>query len=256
MPSAEEFNGVLRAVATSAAYREAMVRGAGDDALPEWATPYSLIGVRDLSRIAEFLAIGPGDTFVDLACGLGGPGLWLAERTGATLAGIDHASEAVAAARRLAEERGFGERAQHIVADMTATGQPAARFDAVVSIDAIQFVDAAAATAEIARILKPGGRAAVTTWEMATFERPTWVSDYRPVFEASGLGIDAYEEPLGWRERHIAQFASLLERRDQIAAEIGPLSEGLFREAEGAPRRVEHMRRVIILARRASATVN
>jgi SAM-dependent methyltransferase len=252
MPTAEELNQVLRAVATSAAFREAMIQGAGDDGLPDWATPYSLIGVRDLSRIANFLAIGPGDTFADLACGLGGPGLWLAERTGATLVGIDHASEAISAARRLAEERGCGERATYVTADMTATGQDTEQFDAAVSIDAIQVVAAAAATAEMARILKPGGRAAVTTWEMATSERPGWISNYRPVFEASGLRIDAYEEPTGWRERHIAQYASLLERRDRIAAEIGPLSEGLFREAEDAPRRLEHMRRVIILARRES----
>jgi ubiquinone/menaquinone biosynthesis C-methylase UbiE len=250
MPSAEGFNEILRVVARSAAFREAMVRGAGDDALPEWATPYSLIGVRDLSEIADYLSIGPGDTFADLACGLGGPGLWLAERTGAMLVGIDWASGAINVATELAEDRGLDRRTKFVVADMTATGQTDASFDAVVSIDALQFADVAAATAEIARIVKPGGRIAVTTWHGMKPDSPGLVADYRPYFKLYGLDVERYEEPTGWRERHIAQFASVLERRSRIVAELGAPAHRILDEAEAAPEMLKRFRRVIILARR------
>ena len=42
-----------------------------------------------LGRYVSELRVGPGQQLVDLACGRGGPGLWVARATGADLIGID-----------------------------------------------------------------------------------------------------------------------------------------------------------------------
>src|SRR6185312_4503070 len=76
---------------------------------PEGLDPYSFVSRSELEQIALATKIGDGATLVDLGCGRGGAGLWVAGRTGATLVGIDIADAALAAARRRAA--GLGLRA-------------------------------------------------------------------------------------------------------------------------------------------------
>src|SRR5207247_2307612 len=67
----------------------------GDD-FPEEADPRSFVTVTELGRMARELQVGPGQTFVDLGCGHGGPSLWLARQTGAAVVGIDVSAVAIA----------------------------------------------------------------------------------------------------------------------------------------------------------------
>ena len=60
-------------------------RAAYGDDYPAEAEPHSFVTKTDLARIVDLLAIGSGNTLVDLGCGRGGPGLWLA----CGLAGLD-----------------------------------------------------------------------------------------------------------------------------------------------------------------------
>ena len=56
-------------------------------------------------------------------------------------------------------------------ADMTALGYPDASFDAVVSVFSIFFVtDMVAQVRELWRVLRPGGKLAITTWGPRMFE--------------------------------------------------------------------------------------
>ena len=57
--------------------------------LPDEIDPFSFITLSGLEDIADWLDMSPGSLLVDLACGRGGPGLWLARRTGAELVGVD-----------------------------------------------------------------------------------------------------------------------------------------------------------------------
>src|SRR5215471_12076047 len=47
------------------------------------------ITLRELRVMADALHVGRGQKIVDLGCGRGGPGRWIAQATGAALVGID-----------------------------------------------------------------------------------------------------------------------------------------------------------------------
>ena len=49
---------------------------------PADVDPHSHCTYTDLRRISRELQVGPGHTIVDLGCGRGGPGLWVARETG------------------------------------------------------------------------------------------------------------------------------------------------------------------------------
>jgi ubiquinone/menaquinone biosynthesis C-methylase UbiE len=103
---------------------------------------------------------------VDAACGLGGPGLWVAAQTGARPVGIDFAPSAIEYARDRAEAAGMSDRAEFLVARFEETGLADAAADAIMSVDALIFSeDKPAAFRELHRILRPGGRFVFSSWD-------------------------------------------------------------------------------------------
>jgi SAM-dependent methyltransferase len=155
----EGFEAVGRSTRVAALLREAL----GDD-LPAEVEPYSFVPLAGLQRIATELRLGPGKTLVDLACGRGGPGMWVAQETGSQLVGVDYSSVAVAQAQARIPLFDLDGRARFVVGRLETTGLPDASADAVMCVDAFQFGDPQATAQEIARILRLGARAALTNW--------------------------------------------------------------------------------------------
>jgi SAM-dependent methyltransferase len=148
-------------------------------------------------------------------------------------------------ARTLAEERGVFHRANFVVGDAAATGLADGVFDGLMSIDAIMFVEPDAVAREMARLVRPGGRLVIRAAESVVEPfLPTLVRDYRPTFEAAGLGVETYEEVAALWERELVLFRALLDRADDLREEMGPAAELLLEEAArgvamaGQPRRV------------------
>jgi SAM-dependent methyltransferase len=118
-----------------------------------------------IPELTEALRLRPGSMLLDLACGRGAYGLLITQQAGTFLIGVDFSAQALTEAREQAMRMGVS-NASFRIGELTATGLPDASVDAVLCTDAIQFPDEpASAYDEIRRVLKPGGRAALTCWE-------------------------------------------------------------------------------------------
>jgi SAM-dependent methyltransferase len=159
--SAEYFDGWYADKAATPTVAEIMSRHLGFP--PD--TRAGVVPAEAIPELAGELRLAPGSTLLDLACGMGAYGLLIAQRTGASLTGVDFSAQALAEAREQAARMGV-RGASFLVGELTATGVPDASADAVLCTDAIQFPDEPArAYDEIRRVLRPGGRVALTCWE-------------------------------------------------------------------------------------------
>lgn len=101
----------------------------------------------------------PGKVFLDYGCGNGEMAI-KAARVGAVLAiGIDISGVSVENARRAAKAAGVADRCVFLQADCENTGLPAGAIDVVLCSGMLHHVDLPRAFPELARIMKPGGRA-------------------------------------------------------------------------------------------------
>ena len=200
----------------------------GDD-FPEDFEHISFLSLATLRRLAESLALSPDDVVVDLACGAGGPGLWVAAHTGARLIGRDLSPVAVQRAVARVEGLGLRGRADFAQGSFEHTGLDTACADAVMTVDALQYApDKAAAIDEVARIIRPDGRFGLVAFELdaprlegieGVWEDP--VGDYRPLLEASGFRVDLYEQIPGWEDDVAAGFGAVLDQEEALARELG-----------------------------------
>jgi ubiquinone/menaquinone biosynthesis C-methylase UbiE len=114
-------------------------------------------------RLADSLGLKCGERVADVASGPGTTALLLASEYGVTVEGVDLGPAAVAAATARAAEAGVEARASFRVGDAERLPLDDASVDAVVCECALcTFPDKAAAAAEMARVLKPGGRVGIT----------------------------------------------------------------------------------------------
>lgn len=104
-----------------------------------------------------------GLVVLDAACGPGGKTAWYAESGAARVIGVDLAPAHLSAAARFAAERGVSGRTRFVAADAARLPLRGGGLDAVTANDAVEhFTDPAAVLAELARVLRPGGRMFVT----------------------------------------------------------------------------------------------
>jgi ubiquinone/menaquinone biosynthesis C-methylase UbiE len=207
------------------------------DQYPAALDTYSYLTNNELDRAFHQLAVPAGGVLGDLACGRGGPGLWLANRSRARLIGVDIAEPALAAARLRARALGMGAVAEFRQGTFEATGLDQSSLDGAVTFDALLFSpDKAAAVAEMARIIKPGGRVVMTTWDYhrQPTGRPPQVPDHRPLLEQAGFSVVAYDETPQWREYLDRTDELLLGAVEELAAESGMSSDHIRRELEEA----------------------
>jgi SAM-dependent methyltransferase len=109
---------------------------------------------------------------LDVCCGSGGSALPAAEAVGprGKVVAVDLAERLVQLGEAKARGKGLG-NIEFRAEDMLALGYPDANFDVAVCAFGIFFVpDMVAATKELWRMLRSGGRLAITTWGPDLFE--------------------------------------------------------------------------------------
>jgi ubiquinone/menaquinone biosynthesis C-methylase UbiE len=216
-PTAADFDKVFSTAAGSPGLRRVWQAASPD--LPPEIEPFSFVSVALLGHVANALALSPGETLLDLGCGRGGPGLWLAWSQGALLVGVDFSAVAVQQAADRAALFGLANRSRFVVGDLAATGLADATADAVVSIDALHFAaDPTAAAREALRLLRPSGRLALTSWQPQNpgdSELPSRMRiDWAETLRSAGLAAVRVESRPEWHELFTRVFQVTLDLGD------------------------------------------
>lgn len=116
---------------------------------------------------ADAAACGPGDRVLDIAAGSGNAAIQAALR-GADVVASDLTPELFEPGRRRAEKNGV--ELEWVEADAEALPFEDASFDAAISTFGIMFAPLqTVAAAELARVVKPGGRIALCSWRPEGF---------------------------------------------------------------------------------------
>jgi SAM-dependent methyltransferase len=223
---------------------------------PDGFEHISFVTLAELRHIRDALALRRGDALADVACGMGGPGLWIARETGSRITGIDLSAAGVRAAAARAAPVGVPD-ARYAQGSFAATGLPNASMDGAMSCDALQYApDKSAAFREFARVLRPGGRLVFLAFEFEPQRvagLPIFgadpVADYAPLLRDAGFTIDRYDETPGWRDRVEAAYGGLAAASDALHEEMGAGAAALLGEVVLTLQLNPYRRRVFVAAR-------
>jgi ubiquinone/menaquinone biosynthesis C-methylase UbiE len=157
---------------------------------PSWQQHADYVDARGAvvtERMLELAAPQPGERVLELACGPGGLGLAAAESVGpggeVVLSDVVAEMTAIAAAR--ADAIGL-DNVTTLELDLERIDQPDGSYDLVLCREGLMFApDPARAACEIARVVRPGGRAAIAVW--GPRERNPWL----------GVVLDSVSAQLG-----------------------------------------------------------
>lgn len=123
----------------------------------EYVGQESFMSADEIRLLAERAAIGPDVTVLDVCCGIAGPGRLITSELGCRYVGVDYSASALQIARHLAD--GLPCRFEQARVPPLPDGP----YDVVLVLETmLAFPDKAALLAEVARVLRPGGRFAFT----------------------------------------------------------------------------------------------
>jgi SAM-dependent methyltransferase len=120
----------------------------------------SWITASEMERFLLLLNVGPANNLLEIACGSGGPALFIAETLGCSIWGVDSNENGITTARQSVSQTPFAAKVRFEVADVDASLPfENESFDAIVCTDAINhFMNRVHVLNEWQRVLKRGGR--------------------------------------------------------------------------------------------------
>jgi len=217
------------------------------DDYPEEANPDSFVSLTDLRTLVKNLNVSPGKTFIDLGCGRGGPGLWIARETGANYVGIDFSENALKQATHRSVDFKIDGTSKFQVGNISSLNFLENSFDGALSIDTIVFIpDPLTAIKEVARILRPKAFFAFTSWE---YKKSPRHKEYHSYLRDAGFKIKNYSETPNWKPRQQKVWQKTLELKDMLIKEMG--RDGAFpyiMEAKQYLPQLNDLRRILAVA--------
>jgi ubiquinone/menaquinone biosynthesis C-methylase UbiE len=116
-----------------------------------------------IARLTNACGVDPGDNVLDVGCGTGNAAL-TARRSGAQVAGVDLSPDMLRMAERNAATAGYRD-IDWLIGNAQQLPVPSDAFDVALSNFGHVFApDAEAASRELVRATKPGGRVGFTAW--------------------------------------------------------------------------------------------
>lgn len=120
-------------------------------------------GLRLTDRLGDLLQLGPQSRVLDVASGRGTSAMFLTERFGCEVVGLDYGTQNIDRARAESIERGLSARVRFEQADAESLPFPDASFDAVICECAFcTLPDKSRAANEFARVLRSSGRVGIS----------------------------------------------------------------------------------------------
>lgn len=198
-------------------------RGHLDNVTPEELWPHDQDhygGIAATDALAEAASIGRGTQVADFCAGLGGTVRYLAHRYGADVTGIELTPSRVAAAQELITLVGLQGNARVRQGNVMDVPLPDGAMDVVVSQEALCHVpDRQTTLAEAFRVLRAGGRLAMTDWIANT---PLSAGDAKLMWD--GMAIQPLETLMSYGE--IAKAAGFrVQSATDLTKEWGPILE-------------------------------
>jgi ubiquinone/menaquinone biosynthesis C-methylase UbiE len=249
---ASGYDTVYNAWSSSAAFHDMWARNAVDGEIASGFEHLNFARLSELGRLRDALNLYRGDRVIDLACGAGGPGAWVAQETETVLFGVDLSTVGTRLARQRAGARRLS-GAGFVVGSVDHLPVATACAAGVMSLDSLQYVpDKRATFAEVVRVLVQGGRLAFTAFEVDP-ERVRGVPvlgvdptpDYAALLRDVGLVVETYEETPGWHDRMVAAYSAVVASDAELRPQLGDdamdaltLEMALTLETEPYPRRV------------------
>ncbi|MEM6273026.1 MAG: class I SAM-dependent methyltransferase [Bacteroidota bacterium] len=223
-------------------WMEKIWREAFGDQYPEGIDHYGYVTRHDLNRFRELLPQVPGQTLLDIGCGRGGPGFWLAERLEARLIGVDIVASAIERAHTFQSEFSLAFPAEFHQGHFLELPLEDDSVDCAMSVDSFWTPhDKVKALAEVRRVLKPGGRFVFTHWDLLQRE-------ILPFFDQSGMVFIEREDTPNWLEYQEKVYAGINAHKTELVLEMGEASHMLVYEAAASTPYLKHsVRRIYVM---------
>ncbi|WP_235296275.1 class I SAM-dependent methyltransferase [Portibacter marinus] len=207
-------------------WMEKIWREAFRDEYPEGLRHYGYLTKSELQKILKLLSLNEQDVVLDIGCGKGGPGLKLAEETGAKLLGIDIIEEAIEQAKSFSTQFQLEQEALFHVGEFYNIPLDDEMVDAVVSFDSFWTVtDKLFALKEIGRVLKPGGRFVFTHWDLID-------QDPIDLFKQSKMTFNSRHDSPGWKDSQRKVYEGIAQYEQELREEMGEGASMLHYEAK------------------------
>ncbi|MDQ2939748.1 MAG: methyltransferase domain-containing protein [Actinomycetota bacterium] len=211
-------------------------------------------------RALELAGVRPGDRLLDVASGTGASALLAARELDCQVVGVEYGEAAVRAAQAAAGAHGLEDRVSFLQADAEALPLPVGSFDAVLcECSLCTFPAKARAVREMKRVLRPGGRLALSDVVVDADRLPRALRGMLATVACIGTALakEGYEQLL----TDSGLSVSACESRDEDAAKMARRIEERLRGArlfgvdrlEGSPVGIEEAIELAGMARHAIA---
>lgn len=190
-------------------------------------------GKRLTRKVVDILGLRRDEHLLDAGCGVGAPATQIAREVGARITGITISPAECEAAEKRAARQGLFHRVRFQVRDYHDLPYGDDHFDAVMAMEALSHsVDLSKALSEFHRVLKPGGRVAISETTMVhpdaqlppffRSRRPMTADGWLEVFRAAGFVVEEWTQcghrVYGMGNRYVERVEEL---RDELVAEFG-----------------------------------